>query len=267
VFVHVADASGFAELVRYDAGASTPLTGAGSNNTDPNSAADRLVFTSDRDGYPQVYIADLDVATPHRVMASSAFDYTPGLSPSADSIVFVSTRSGTSRLWVIAAPALDAVAYGTPAALATGSADFTPENGPAWSPEGGSIAFTSTRTGVSQLFVVPSGGGVAQQLTTESGGAFQPAWSGDGHTIYYIAATPALVLKKVSALGGAATIAVADPLGVMGPASCNASVCVYSTDPGNTSGSMSMVQQSGGATPEIFPRTVAHERQPAIITP
>jgi Tol biopolymer transport system component len=266
-FIYVADSGGFAQLSRFQTGTVTPLTAASSNNIDPNSAADRLVFTSDRDGYWQVYIADLAVTTPHRVMNSSAFDMTPALSPRADSIVFVSTRSGAPRLWVIAAPALDAVGYGTPAALATGSPTYIPESAPVWSPIGGAIAFTSTATGVSQVYVVPSGGGTEMQVTNESGGAFQPAWSADGATIYYIAASPTLTLRRVSANGGGGSTAAADSLGVAGPASCNGSVCLFSTDPGGSAGAMCALPVSGAPVQSVFPRTGAQERQPAVLAP
>ena len=265
-FVFVSDSAGIAGLVRFRNDSAVRLTN-GSKNYDPNIAASRLVFTSERDGYPQVYISDLDVTTPHRVMSTVSFDRTPALSPSGDSIVFVSTRTGVPRLYLIRAPALNQAGFDSALALATGSAAFTPEDAPAWSPVGGKIAFTSVRGGNSQVYIVPSGGGAAQVVTNESGGAFQPTWSADGSEIFYIAATPGYALRMVSSSGGQPTTVVDDSFYVAGPASCNASVCLYSTGFGTASGSMSALTIRNDSSQQIFSRTAAKERQPAIIVP
>jgi len=263
-FVYVSDSAGIPGLVKFQNNASVRLTSE-SNNFDPNIAANRLVFTSERDGYPQVYISDLNVATPHRVMSSASFDRSPALSPSADSIVFVSLRTGVPRLYLIRAPALNQAGFDSAQALSTGSAAFTPEDGPVWSPVGGKIAFTSVRGGNSQVYVVPSGGGAAVPLTSEGGGAFQPAWSADGSKIYYIAATPGYSLRVVSSMGGSATTVVPDSLLVGGPASCNASFCLYSTGFGTASGTISALAIGTDSSQTILARTSAMEREPAVV--
>lgn len=265
-FVYVAEGPGWPGLVRFRNDSAVPLT-SGSKNTEPNSANGRLVFTSERDGYPQLYISDLDAGSATRVMNSGAFDRTGSLSPHADSIVFVTTRTGTPRIWVIAAPALNDSNSGTPSAIATGSASYTPEDAPAWSPTGGKIAFTSVRSGASQVYVVSSGGGAAAVVTSESGGAFEPAWSADGREIYYIAAVPDYALRRVAAAGGQAQTVVADSFLVAGPASCNASYCLYSTGFNTATGDMSALATGSGTIQSIFARTAALERQPAILNP
>jgi len=265
-FVYVSDSGGYSGLVRFRNDSSVRLT-SGSKNTEPRSAAGRLVFTSERDGYAQVYISDLDVTTPHRVMASNSFDRTAALSPRADSIVFVSLRTGVPRLWLIRAPALNQATYDSAQPLSTGSQLYTPEDGPAWSPVGGKIAFTSVRGGNSQVYIVASGGGAAQVVTNESGGAFQPEWSADGNSIYYIAATPDYSLRVVSASGGTARTVVADSLLVAGPTSCNSSVCLFSTGFGTAAGTMSALAVQNDSVLVLFPRTAAMEQQPAILHP
>jgi dipeptidyl aminopeptidase/acylaminoacyl peptidase len=57
---------------------------------------------------------------------------------------------------------------------------------PAWSPEGSKLVFLSTRTGVSQVWVMDADGGNPQQLTTDPAPKDQvPDWSPDGTRIAY----------------------------------------------------------------------------------
>jgi dipeptidyl aminopeptidase/acylaminoacyl peptidase len=64
------------------------------------------------------------------------------------------------------------------------------ERAPVISPDGKSVAFYSTRGGHHDIWLVPTEGGEARQLTEEAMAAddfrFAPAWSPDGHTIAYI---------------------------------------------------------------------------------
>jgi Tol biopolymer transport system component len=266
-FVYVADTNGYASLVRFRNDSSVALT-AGSNNYDPNSAASRIVFTSERDGYPQIYIADVDVTTPHRVVHSFAFDYTPALSPLGDSIAYVSTRSGVPKVWLIRAPALNQATMDSAQMLATGSPAYTPESAPAWDPKGHKIAYTSVVTGTSQVYVIASGGGTPTRITNEGGGAFSPTWSADGSQLYYIAATPRLLLRRVDANGSNPMTIIPDTLTASGPASCNASYCLFAPAQNDTiSSSMNALVLQGDSIKVLFARTVAKEREPAILVP
>jgi len=64
-------------------------------------------------------------------------------------------------------------------------------SGPAWSPDGRWLAFTSSRADdKSQLFVISPDGGEAVQLTKSETGVGGFAWSPDGKTIAFTAADP-----------------------------------------------------------------------------
>ncbi len=61
------------------------------------------------------------------------------------------------------------------------------DSNPQWSPDGKSIAFSSTRTGKPQLFQMAINGGEAQQLTDLKQGVGGFAWSPDGTKIAFTA--------------------------------------------------------------------------------
>src|SRR5688572_8101341 len=181
-FVFVSGDQQEAELYLWSADTLTRLTSNAFADGEPHVAAGHLVFTSERDGNPEIYLGDLRATTPRRLTTHTATDGEAALHPAGDRIVFVSMRSGTPRLWM-----MDTLG-GSLDALPTGSAIFIPERAPAWSPHGDRIAFTSARTGTSQVFMVDATGGVATQVTSEAGGAFDPAWSATGMHILFASA-------------------------------------------------------------------------------
>lgn len=62
--------------------------------------------------------------------------------------------------------------------------------GPDWSPDGSQIAFTSERTGGSQIYVMRGDGSEVRQLTTDSARwNHSPRWSPDGSTIAFVSDT------------------------------------------------------------------------------
>ncbi|HEX6537251.1 MAG TPA: hypothetical protein VF041_21905 [Gemmatimonadaceae bacterium] len=266
-FVFVADSAGRSQLFRYRDDMVVRLTSDSANDADPRAAAGRVVFTSDRDGDAEVYLADEAFTVQRRVTNSRGTDGEPALDPSGRTIVFTSNRSGTPRLWVVSAPALadSGAVVPAPAPLATGSDAWVPERAPAWSPDGTRIAFTSTRTGTSQVFVVGAGGGAAAQLSHEPAGAFQPAWSGDGSAVVYVAAGGAPRVRRAALAGGAAADYAADPLG-MGEPSCDRTRCLAVVDPLGARDGIVVLSWSDGAVRAPV-ATPPGARQPAVLVP
>lgn len=60
------------------------------------------------------------------------------------------------------------------------------DKNPAWSPDGKSIAFESTRSGENQIWILDLQRGEPRQLTTLSTGASQAVWSPDGSTMAFV---------------------------------------------------------------------------------
>jgi len=209
-----------AELHLWHADTLMRLTTNAFGDGEPHVAQGRLVFTSDRDGNPEVYFSDVRATTPQRLTTHTATDGEPALHPVGDRIVFVTTRTGTPRLWV-----MDTLG-GSLAALTTGSATFYPERGPVWSPQGDRIAFTSARTGTSQVFLVGALGGNAVQVTSEAGGAFDPSWTATGTHIVYATGAGTPRLRTVPAAGGDAADYAVLPDTALGEPSCGVHFCI-----------------------------------------
>lgn len=83
---------------------------------------------------------------------------------------------------------------GRPQQLTHGTADTSP----AWSPDGGRIAFLRSRDEAPQIWLLPADGGEARQLTTLPLGAGAPVWSPDGSKIAFVAAVDPLAAARTA---------------------------------------------------------------------
>jgi Tol biopolymer transport system component len=266
-----------AELYMWSGDTLTRLTSNAFAESEPHVAAGHLVFTSERDGDPEIYIGDVRATDVRRLTTDPAADGEAAIHPTGDRIVFVSTRSGTPRLW-----AMDTLG-GSLTPVATGSDTFIPERGPAWSPQGDRLAFTSARTGTSQVWVVSPLGGVATQVTAEAGGAFDPAWTATGEQIIYVTAAGTPRLRSVVVADGRTGDYVIAADTSLGEPSCSPDFCVvvrgaYGFDgdlvayaapraPGPGIGVRPPPGPARGTEPRVLVALLANDRQPAVVPP
>jgi TolB protein len=171
----------------------------------------RVAFTSTRDGNAEIYVANRDGSNVRRLTSHPNIDSTPTWSPSGTQIAFTSDRTGSPQIYVIGADGLglqkitsesycdrptwspapyNEIAYTARTGpgndikvkdLASGQVrqltfgEGTNES-PSFSPNGRHIAFTSTRSGKTQVFTIDRLGKNLKQIT-KAGNNFQPDWS------------------------------------------------------------------------------------------
>jgi TolB protein len=171
----------------------------------------RIAFSSTRNGNPEIYTANRDGSDVRRLTNNPADDMTPTWSPSGTQIAFTSTRRGTPQIWVMGADGLGATqltsesyadrATWSPApfnevvySARTGPGqdikvidvatrqvrqltfgEGTNES-PSFSPNGRHFAFSSTRSGKTQIFTMARDGKDLRQIT-RVGNNYQPDWS------------------------------------------------------------------------------------------
>jgi Tol biopolymer transport system component len=112
-----------------------------------------------------------------KFLTSTTIESGPQFSPDGSKIVFESTRTGASEIWLCRSDGSNLIQL-THLNTVTGT--------PRWSPDGEQIAFDSRAPGNAEIFVMDSRGGSMRQLTHEPSADVVPSWSHDGRWIYFI---------------------------------------------------------------------------------
>ena len=112
----------------------------------------RILFGSDRDGTPEIYVMDADGANLVRLTTDAWVQILPvtevtslAWSPDGTKIAFIANRGGDRRIFVMNADGTDLVRL----------TDHHAGNGsPVWSPDGRQIAFTSRHFGNDEIYII-----------------------------------------------------------------------------------------------------------------
>lgn len=262
-FIYVSNAAGGNQLYTWHQGTSTLFPGTIAGDVEPQSGGGKVVFTSYRisAGNPEIYISNLDGSNQIRLTNDPSTDQQPSLSPDGGTVVFSSTRSGTSRIWSMGADG------SSPTALNTGSGTDIPETSPRYSPGGGRILFSSPRTNTTQIWIVPAAGGTATQVTHEVNGAFFGSWSPNGDFIYYVDGADRTKIHKVEISTGTVTDYVTGGTDV-GDEACTNSVCLVVINATHTGRDIYAYIGAGDTAPiAIVHDATASEYEPALLNP
>ena len=146
-------------------------------------ATDRILFGSDRDGTPEIYVMDADGTNLVRLTTDAWVQIAPvtkvtslAWSPDGTKIAFIANRVGARQIYVMSADGTGLVRL----------TDHPAGDGaPAWSPDGRQIAFTSRRFGNDDIYVINTDGTELVNRTYHPADDANPVWSPDGHRIAF----------------------------------------------------------------------------------
>ncbi|HEX8726452.1 MAG TPA: protein kinase [Gemmatimonadaceae bacterium] len=220
-----------------DTARALPLAGLGGLDLSPDGREVAVSLSDSASGGSNIYVVDLGGGPPTRLTFTGTANVRPEWSPDGRRVMYVSDAGGSElRLWAQPATGGGAatlltsvrgifgglwspdqrwIVYRTDASV-TGSRDImavrtsgdttpvplaaTPaiELGPALSPDGRWLAYSSNRSGVQQVYVqpFPNAGGELWQVSSGTGAS--PQWSHDGRRIFYQGDNGRLLAADVS---------------------------------------------------------------------
>jgi len=167
------------QLFDFDGAGSRPLTNNGSLNLSPAwfPGGDRLVFTSYRDGNPDLWLLFLRNNAVQKLSDRPGLNTAPAVWPDGRFIVVTLSVDGNAELYLLS----DA---GKIARRLTQSPFI--ESEPSVSPDGRQIAFTSDRLGLPQIFVMDADGNNVHRVTFQGSYNASPVWSPRGDKIAFV---------------------------------------------------------------------------------
>ena len=138
-----------------------------------------IMFTSDRNGHPDIFRKSVSGAGDERVLLQSPGNKYPiAWSPDGKFLLFILASAGKNSLWVVGTSGQDAprLLLQDPFYLADGS----------FSPDGHWITYSSREQGGNNTFVIPFPGAGKKYQITFSGSSLYPTWRKDGGAIIYV---------------------------------------------------------------------------------
>lgn len=154
----------------------------------------QLVFASDREGYDDIWVVDMDSGELTNLTRDEARDHSPAWSPDGQWIAFASVRD--SLYWELYLMRPD----GSDLHRLTWWDDAS-DLSPSWSPDGARLAFASKRDGNWEIYVMDRDGSHLTRLTRHEADDTNPDWSPDGSRIAFCSTREGYAEIYVMALG------------------------------------------------------------------
>jgi WD40 repeat protein len=153
-----------------------------------------ILFDGPGSGAAELWVVNADGTNPHPIISTTGTEVTrTGLtiqwstngaySPDGTKIVYASTQSGRSEIWVMSADGSGQTQLTFP-----DNANAPDANDPSWSPDGSKIVFWSGfAREYGNIYTMDADGSGRTQLTFEPDGqnSDNPAWSPDGKSIMF----------------------------------------------------------------------------------
>ena len=177
--------NGYAHLFIYQLGGDLiRITYGDWNDTSPAISPDRtmLAFASDRNGFWDLYVMELQTGSVTQITASPEYDSAPSFSPDGQWLVFETYINENLEISVVS--------------VTDRNADIIPltqnpasDHSPVWAPDGRHVAFISTRGGDSDVWLADldlSGDDRYQNLSnTPYASESHPLWNFDGSKLLW----------------------------------------------------------------------------------
>lgn len=154
------------------------LTGNPAYDAQPSwsPGGEKIVFTSRRDGNPEIYVMTNTGADLRRLTSSPGTDRQPAWSPDGTKIAFASNRGGSLGIWVMNPD-------GTKAFALTPGVGYATD--PEWSPDGKRIAYATGSPRATSIVSTDRRGEDLQPITSGAKGDRYPAWSPDNQQVAF----------------------------------------------------------------------------------
>lgn len=219
----------------------------------------RILFTSYRSGFPDIYVLDLRTRQLNIFASFKGTNSGARFSPDGSRVAMVLSGEGNPEIYV-------GNAQGRQIKRLTNNQSV--EASPAWSPDGSRLVFTSDAAGAPQLYVMSSAGGTMSRLNTDiSKYCAEPDWSAaDPKKIIF---TAGVGRGFQSALydfsGGGAKIITKAPMDAIEPvwlADGRHILCTFRT---STSRAIYLVDTESGKATRISPAGLGNAWSPSCL--
>ena len=133
-------------------------------------AETRIYFVSNRSGAKEIWVMDYDGQNQHQITHYHSITMSPRISPDNSRLAF-STLGSTG--WSVRMFSLE---LGRAVSFSEGTAGGS-NLSPAWSADGNHLAFSSSRSGDSEIWIADSDGGNLHRITSFAGPNVAPVWN------------------------------------------------------------------------------------------